>query len=285
MNTHRVSHVAALVLLLAFSAATNAAVSFSVTVAPPALPVYVQPPVPGDGYIWTPGYWAWGDGAYFWVPGAWVLPPEPGLLWTPGYWGWEDARFVFHEGYWAPHVGFYGGINYGFGYGGVGFEGGYWRSGRFFYNRAITNVNEVNVRNVYTKTVIHNTTNVVSFNGGNGGTTARPTAMELRAANERHVPPVAAQREHIRQARNNPELRSQSKLAAASPARHDEMQARQQRERRELQDRQAAEREEMERQHPNDERRQALAATHAREQQELARRHKQEEDEMEPQHR
>jgi hypothetical protein len=31
-------------------------------------------------------------------------------------------------------VGYYGGINYGFGYFGVGFWGGYWRGGRFFYN-------------------------------------------------------------------------------------------------------------------------------------------------------
>ena len=26
--------------------------------APPAIPDYSQPPAPGDGYIWTPGYWA-----------------------------------------------------------------------------------------------------------------------------------------------------------------------------------------------------------------------------------
>ena len=24
-----------------------------------ALPVYEQPVIPGPGYIWTPGYWAW----------------------------------------------------------------------------------------------------------------------------------------------------------------------------------------------------------------------------------
>ena len=26
-----------------------------------------------------------------------------------------------NAGYWGPHVGFYGGINYGYGYGGVGY--------------------------------------------------------------------------------------------------------------------------------------------------------------------
>jgi hypothetical protein len=191
MNTHRTLALLSLVLLFALGSAANAdvGVGVSITVAPPPLRVYDQPLCPGDGYLWTPGYWSWEDGGYFWVPGAWVLPPEPGLLWTPGYWAWEDVQFVFHEGYWAPHVGFYGGINYGFGYGGVGFEGGYWQGGRFFYNRAIANVSETTVHNVYTKTVIHNTVNVVSYNGGRGGTRARPTAVELRAAAERHVPP------------------------------------------------------------------------------------------------
>ena len=47
--------------LLAMPAAALAQVSVSITVAPPELPVYDQPACPGDGYIWTPGYWAWGD--------------------------------------------------------------------------------------------------------------------------------------------------------------------------------------------------------------------------------
>ena len=36
-------------------------VGISVHVAPPALPVYVQPAVPGPGYIWTPGFWGYGE--------------------------------------------------------------------------------------------------------------------------------------------------------------------------------------------------------------------------------
>ena len=42
---------------------------------PPPLPNYTQPPPPADGYIWTPGYWAWGPAGYYWVPGAWVSRP------------------------------------------------------------------------------------------------------------------------------------------------------------------------------------------------------------------
>src|ERR1035437_846740 len=66
----------------------HAGVFVSVAVAPPVLPVYVQPPLPAPGFIWTPGYWAYGDAGYYWVPGVWVRPPRVGVLWTPGYWGW-----------------------------------------------------------------------------------------------------------------------------------------------------------------------------------------------------
>ncbi len=117
----------ALVGMLALSGAANAQVAIGISVgfAPPEIPVYEQPICPGEGYLWTPGYWAWDDddGDYYWVPGTWVLAPEPGYLWTPGYWGWGGSAFFFHEGYWGPRIGFYGGINYGFGYSDVGKAG------------------------------------------------------------------------------------------------------------------------------------------------------------------
>src|SRR2546429_216718 len=100
------------------------AVGVSVRVGPPVLPVYAQPICPGPGYIWTPGYWAYGDEGYYWVPGTWVMAPEPGLLWTPGYWGFAEGVYVWRAGYWGPHVGFYGGIHYVVGYTGGGVFGG-----------------------------------------------------------------------------------------------------------------------------------------------------------------
>ena len=127
-------------------------------IAPPPLPVYEQPVIPGDGYIWTPGYWAYSDDGYFWVPGTWVRPPTVGYLWTPGYWGWGGGYYAFHSGYWGPHIGFYGGINYGYGYGGYGYEGGYWNHGGFYYNRGINNFGGVHITNVYNRTVINNVT-------------------------------------------------------------------------------------------------------------------------------
>lgn len=108
--------------------------------APPPIPDYEQPPAPGDGYIWTPGYWAWSGDGYEWVQGAWVAAPYTGALWTPGYWGYNPYGYFWNAGYWGPEVGYYGDINYGFGYFGVGFYGGYWGGGRFWYNRPYCNL-------------------------------------------------------------------------------------------------------------------------------------------------
>ena len=198
-------------ILLAISATSPAqiAVGISIRIAPPELPVYEQPICPEDGYIWTPGYWAYGDDdGYFWVPGTWVMAPEVGYLWTPGYWGWGDNAYFFHEGYWGTQVGFYGGISYGYGYFGNGYEGGRWDNGHFFYNQSVSNVNVTVIHNVYSTRVENNTTvNRVSFNGGNGGVSARPTSQQEAFANEKHVAPVASQTEHVQAARANPELR------------------------------------------------------------------------------
>src|ERR1700694_4459427 len=77
--------------LLGAPAVSSAEVYVSVAIAPPPLPVYVQPVVPAPGYIWTPGYWAYGPEGYYWVPGTWVFAPYVGALWTPGYWSWDGV--------------------------------------------------------------------------------------------------------------------------------------------------------------------------------------------------
>jgi hypothetical protein len=196
------------IALVVAPAAANAGVFISVGFGPPALPVYTQPICPGDGYLWNPGYWAYGAEGYYWVPGVWVQPPSVGVLWTPGYWGWGGSAFIFHEGYWGPHVGFYGGINYGFGFGGVGFSGGEWRGGSFAYNTAYSNVNRTVIHNTYiNNTTVNNTTinnSHTSFNGGTGGIQARPTAQDSQFANERHIPPTSAQTSNMQAAHANP---------------------------------------------------------------------------------
>ena len=193
-------------LILGIPAASHAqvAVGVSVHVGPPVLPVYEQPPLPAPGYIWTPGYWAYGPGGYYWVPGTWVEPPGVGLLWTPGYWGWAGGVYVWHGGYWGPHVGYYGGINYGYGYTGVGFAGGYWRGREYYYNRSVANFGTTVVHNTYNTTIVNNTTvNRTAYNGGPGGVAAKPTSAELAAGRESHVQPTAMQTQHQSAASTN----------------------------------------------------------------------------------
>jgi hypothetical protein len=170
---------------------------------PPSLPDYEQPPAPGDDYVWTPGYWAYANAGYYWVPGAWVLAPYVGALWTPPWWGFDNGAYLWHAGYWAPHIGFYGGIDYGFGYTGHGYYGAYWNNGRLDYNRAVTNVDPSVVHYVYNYNVPNSRPGRVSYNGGRGGIDVRPTTQELAVQREARTPAVPAQVQHAREASSN----------------------------------------------------------------------------------
>src|SRR5262245_35917599 len=184
-------------LVLPF-ATSFAQVEFSVGWAPPPLPVYEQPACPVAGYIWTPGYWGWDNYYYdyYWVPGVWVPPPRVGLLWTPGWWGWAGGAYVFNQGYWGPTVGFYGGVNYGFGYTGNGYWGGRWSGNNFQYNTAVTRVNKTVIHNTYVNNSFTRNVNAnrTSFNGGNGGIKAEPNAEQRKAmVNANKVGPTSQQ--------------------------------------------------------------------------------------------
>src|SRR6202453_2583915 len=169
-------------VILAVPATSRAQFSASITIAPPALVVYSQPICPHEGYLW--------------VPGTWVEPPSEGLLWTPGYWGWNNDAYAWNGGYWGNEVGFYGGVNYGYGYGGSGYQGGYWRDNHFSYNRSVNNFGGRNFSNTYSKPVSVSTSSHVSFNGGRGGISARPTAAQETFARASHTPAPAMQTSH-----------------------------------------------------------------------------------------
>jgi hypothetical protein len=135
-----------------------------------------------------------------------ILPPRVGFLWTPGYWAFNGTNYFFNQGYWGPTVGFYGGINYGWGYGGVGYYGGRWVGNTFSYNRAVTRVNTTVIHNTYVnRQVVRNTGNGASFNGP-GGTTAKATAQQEAAAKAEHIPATSAQQSRLEAAKNNPDL-------------------------------------------------------------------------------
>jgi hypothetical protein len=147
---------------------------------PPLLPTEdTQPAALADNYLWTPGYWYYDfeKSDYYWVPGAWVVPPYAGLLWTPPYWGYDGARYQWHAGYWSTSVGFYGGIDYGFGYVGSG------------YDRSRENISSVHR---------------VSYNGGPHGVQTTPVPLELVANRERR-PASDVQMNLARSAKKNPE--------------------------------------------------------------------------------
>jgi hypothetical protein len=206
MRTPRSAGFLLLLSILLFIPATSfAQFGIAITIAPPPLVVYAQPVCPQEGYLWTPGYWARSDEGYYWVPGTWVEPPAVGLLWTPGYWGWGDGAYSWNEGYWGPQVGFYGGVNYGFGYDGVGYQGGYWHDNQFRYNTYVNNVRGRNFHNTYRRTVANRTSHV-SYNGGSRGINARPSAAQQSAARGHHDEWTAAQSGHERDASQNHEL-------------------------------------------------------------------------------
>jgi len=193
-----------LLLALLFSllpAFSHAQIAISVSFAPPELPIYEQPFCPQPNLIWTPGYWAYGDDDYYWVPGTWVPAPYEAALWTPPYWGWFGGRYRFHGGYWGRHVGYYGGVDYGYGYGGIGFSGGEWRGNEFAYNTAVMRVNESVIHTTYNdRTIVERNTigarSRVSYNGGPGGVQHVATPEERVADRDQHTAPTKVQTQH-----------------------------------------------------------------------------------------
>jgi len=86
----------------------------------------------------------------------------------------------------------------------VGYVGGYWRGGAFFYNRAVNHINEVNITHVYSRAVVNDVGMArVSFNGGPGGISARPTPAELSAERDRHIAATRLQLQHQESAHQN----------------------------------------------------------------------------------
>ena len=155
-------YTAALALVLLLGPHTSQAfvnIGVSINVAPPELPVYEQPPVPGPGYLWTPGYWAWGP-----TPVAITGCPAP---------GWKHRRRAIC-GLRGIGVGTTASTS---GMAAIGartsaftaasitasvtaataYEGGYWDHGAFRYNSAYNNIHDnTHITNVYNKTVINN---------------------------------------------------------------------------------------------------------------------------------
>jgi hypothetical protein len=197
-------------LLSLIPAISHAQISISVGFAPPEMPSYEQPYCPEPNMMWMPGYWAYDQdqGDYYWVPGSWVEAPYQGALWTPPYWGWYGGQYRFHRGYWGRHVGYYGGVNYGYGYEGIGYSGGEWQGNNFRYNTAITRVDQNRIHSTYNdRTIVANNTiannNRVAYSGGPHGIQHNAQPSERVADHEQHAAPTSVQTQHIAAARTD----------------------------------------------------------------------------------
>ncbi|MEP7072345.1 MAG: hypothetical protein ABI839_08150 [Verrucomicrobiota bacterium] len=214
MKSTVISRSAVLLAASVAVATATAQISIAINVAPPVLPVIEQPFCPDEGYIWTPGYWAYDpEVQYYWVPGDWAEPPQVGLLWTPPYWGYDNGAYVFNDGYWGPTVGFYGGIDYGFGYFGDGYAGGRWDGNIFLYNTEVSRVNAAVIRNTYAdRSAVRQPTSAAtraSFNGGPNGVQAKAsTEQTAAAASAKRVPATSAQTSRQQTASRNQDLQA-----------------------------------------------------------------------------
>jgi hypothetical protein len=86
---------------------------------------------------------------------------------SAGYWDYDNGVYVWYAGYWGPAVGYYGGIDYGYGYTGDGYHGGYWNHGAFYYNRTVNTITTVNITSVYNQSVDeHFRDRHISYHGG-----------------------------------------------------------------------------------------------------------------------
>ena len=67
---------------------------------PPAPRVEAYGYAPGPGYVWIPGYYAWGGGGYNWVGGRWALPPRPRAAWVPGHYVRRNGHSEYVGAHW-----------------------------------------------------------------------------------------------------------------------------------------------------------------------------------------
>jgi hypothetical protein len=68
--------------------------------APPPPRVEPQPPMPGAGYVWGPGYYAWKNKAYEWSAGSWQRPPHEGYGWVRPTYVPIGGHYYFQPGRW-----------------------------------------------------------------------------------------------------------------------------------------------------------------------------------------
>ncbi len=70
-----------------------------VKTSPPPLRAEVVEPMPGPGFIWIRGHWAWHHERWEWIGGHWDRAAQPGSVWVPGAWIERHGGWVWVEGH------------------------------------------------------------------------------------------------------------------------------------------------------------------------------------------
>lgn len=95
------------VVASALSAPAFGQIQIYIGTPPPPIRYEAPPPMPGEGFVWTAGFWEPHGPHYRWVPGRYVRAPYPGAHWTPARYEHGDKGWRMHQGYWEhkgnPH--------------------------------------------------------------------------------------------------------------------------------------------------------------------------------------
>jgi hypothetical protein len=73
-----------------------------VSQAPPPVRAEAQPPIPGPGFSWVAGYWAWQGGRFVWISGRWEAG-HPGTVWEAARWAQQGPYWRFVPGRWRRY--------------------------------------------------------------------------------------------------------------------------------------------------------------------------------------
>ena len=146
-------------LLVAIPAPTppqfSVSVGATIGAPPPPLPVYAQPPLRRRTTSGTPATGA-GERSVLLGSGNLVAGASARPVLDAGVLASLARRLRLEPSYWGSSVGFYGGVNYGFGYYGTGFVAGVWAGNNFRYNTAVANVNRTVIHNTYVDKTVTN---------------------------------------------------------------------------------------------------------------------------------
>lgn len=96
----KLNFLAGAVAVAAITAPAVAQIGIYIGRTPPPLRRESRGPMPGQGYVWTDGYWGVHNGRYVWVNGRWQRPPYEGAYYSHPHYDHYQQGWQMHEGHW-----------------------------------------------------------------------------------------------------------------------------------------------------------------------------------------